>query len=390
MRKIGTRIYHKIERVHFGNGTFDRIAEEVDLLGGKRVLALVSGTLRRNTDLVTRLEAQLGERLVGIIDGIPAHNPRQAVIAVADQARAAGADLIVTLGGGSVMDCGQLVRLCLRHDVTTTAGLDAFRTVVHRDGTRVVPKYEGPTTPHIAVATTLSAAEFNPILGCTDTERGVKDIYAHPGLAAQVIILDPEVCRSTPERLWLSTGIRALDHCVETLVAPLCDAYSQGPALQGLSLLSKALPASKRDPDDLDARLNGLLGAWLGADHNMAAIPMGASHGIGHMLGGALGMAHGDTSCVMLPAVLAYNVDWTRQEQALVSAIMGRPGEAASVVVREFIESLGLPTHLSQLGIAADALPAVASAAMESHYLHNNPRPIRSEAEVMELLMTAM
>lgn len=389
MRRIGTRVYHKIERVHFGNGTFGRVAEEVERLGGTRVLALVSTTLRKNTDLVQQLEEQLGETLVGVIDGIPAHTHRTSVIAVAKQARALQTDLIVTLGGGSVMDCGQLVRLCLRHDISATDDLDRFRTMVHRDGIRVMPTYEGPTVPQIAIATTLSAAEFNPILGCTDIERGIKDIYTHPGLAAQVIILDPEVCRWTPPRLWLSTGIRALDHCVETIVAPLCDAYSLGPALQGLKLLRDGLPASKANPDDLDARLNGLLGAWLGADHNMAAIPMGASHGIGHMLGGGLGMAHGDTSCVMLPAVLAYNIDWTRDQQALVAATMGRPDEPAHIVVREFIEALGLPTRLSQLGIAKEALAAVASAAMESHYLHNNPRPIRSEAEVMELLLSA-
>lgn len=390
MRTYGTRTLNRTERIHFGAKSFDRIPEEIEKLGGTRVLALVSGTLRRNTDLVTCLEAMLGDQLVGIIDGIAAHNPRTAVIQVTRKAWALKADLIVTLGGGSVMDCGQLVRLCLRHDVDTTGDLDRFRHIVARDGSRVIPQFDGPTVPHIAVATTLSAAEFNPILGSTDTERGVKDIYTHPDLAAQVIILDPEVCRWTPQRLWLSSGIRALDHCVETIIAPLCDAYSLGPALHGVTLLTKALPASRDNPDDLDARLNGLFGAWLGSDHTMAAIPMGASHGVGHMLGGALGMAHGDTSCVMLPAVLAFNRDCTREQQAMVSAMMGRPGEDASVVVREFIEGLGLPTRLSQLGVGREAFAPIARAAMESHYLHNSPRPLRSEPDIMALLESAL
>lgn len=389
MRNFGTRVYHKIERVHFGAGTFNKIAEEVTALGGTRVVALVSTTLRANTDLVERLEASLGARLVGVIDGIPAHTHRGSVLKVAEEARALSANLVVTLGGGSVMDCGQMLRLCLHHNIRNSADMDRYRIVVARDGTRTMPSYEGPKIPQIAVATTLSAAEFNPMLGCTDTERGVKDIYAHRDLAAQVIILDPEVCVTTPVRLWSSTGIRALDHCIETLLSPALDAYSLGPALQGIKLLAEALPATMRDPSDLEARLNGLLGAWCGADHNMAFIPMGASHGIGHMLGGSLGMAHGDTSCVMLPAVLAFNHDATAARQAMVSDAMGRPGVPAATVVRDFIEGLGLSTRLSTLGIDKSGLARVAKAAMEAHYLHTNPRPIKSEAEVMELLLTA-
>lgn len=390
MRTRGLRTYHRIERVHYGAGSFGVIPDEAARLGATRVLALVSTTLRRNTDLVERLSALLGDRLAGIVDGIPAHTPRAAVIEVAAKARESGADLILTLGGGSVMDCGQLVRLCLEHDVRRTEQLDDFRAVVRRDGTRHVPQFRGPSTPQIAVATTLSAAEFNPILGCTDVDRGVKDLFTHPGLAAQVIILDPEVCRTTPQRLWLSSGIRAVDHCIETLAAPLCDDYSVGPALHGLKLLARSLPATRADPADLAARHDSLMGAWLAADHTMAAIPMGASHGIGHMLGGALGMAHGDTSCVMLPATLAYNLDWTRDAQALVSATMGRPGEPAADVVREFVQGLGLPTRLSELGVGREVFPSIAAAAMESHYLYNNPRPIRSEAQVMELLELAL
>jgi alcohol dehydrogenase class IV len=108
------------------------------------------------------------------------------------------------------------------------------------------------------------------------------------------------------------------------------------------------------------------------------------------MLGSVLGLGHGDTSCIMLPAVLAYNLNETIEAQALVSETMGRPGEPAAEVVRDFVESLGLQTRFSQIGVGEDVFPAIARAAMESHYLHNNPRPIRSEGEVIELLKMAL
>ncbi len=390
MRTRGSRTYHRIDRVHYGAGTFEMVPDEAKRLGAGRAIAIVSATLRRTTPLVDRLAAMLGPALVDIVEGVPAHTPRDAVIRVAERARAAKADLVITLGGGSVMDCGQLARLVLEHGLTSPDELDRFRTVVHRDGSREVPSFKGPTIPQIAIATTLSASEFNPILGATDTARKVKDIFVHPDIAPQIIILDPEVCLHTPERLWLSSGIRGIDHAVETICAPLVDEYSMGPALHALKLLTRALPASRREPSSTAHRLDCLIGTWLSADHTMAAIPKGASHGIGHMLGSVLGMGHGETSCIMLPAVLTYNLDYTREAQVLVAKTMGQPGQPAAQVVRDFVRSLGLPTGFREVGVGEEAFPAIAAAAMQSHYLFNNPRPIRSEADVIEVLRLAL
>jgi maleylacetate reductase len=386
----GLRTYNKTERVHYGSGAFEKISDEVGKLGGSRALALVSKTLRTKTDLVDRLEKTIGGRLAGVIDGIPAHNTRENIIRVTEQARALNADLILTFGGGSIMDCGQAVRLCLEHGVKAEKDLDPFRVRVQSDGAAFYPEYRSPTIPQIAIATTLSAAEFNPIFGSTDTRRKIKEIFREPGLAAKVIILDPDICTATPLRLWLSTGIRALDHCIETIMSPRCDPYSQGPALQGIRLLCGALPAAKRDPNDAVSRMNGLFGAWLSADHNMAYVPMGASHGIGHMLGGILGMAHGDTSCIMLPKVMAFNKPETPKEQAMIAEAMGRPNDPAYQVVQDFVSSLGLPTQLSELGVSEQDLAPVASAYMESPFLRSNPRPFESEEQILDLLRQAL
>lgn len=389
MRTRGYRTYHRIDRIHYGTGAVEVVPDEVARLGARRAFLIVSRTLDRTTSVVQDLRSRLGATYAGTFDSMPAHTPREAVVEAAAKAREAGADLILSVGGGTVMDAGQLVRLCLAHDVRRPDQLDAFRTVAKPDGTRYMPEYAAPQVPQVAVATTLSAGEFNPILGCTDVARGVKDLYAHPGLAAQVVVLDPAITVHTPQRLWLSSGIRALDHAIETICSPFVDDYSMGPALHALRLLTDHLPRTRDDPADLDARHRCFMAAWLSADHNQAFVPMGASHGVGHMLGGAYGVPHGETSCVMLPATLRFNIDACPEALATVSTVMGRPDVPAWQVVRDFVAGLGLPTTLDEVGVTRDNFAHLAAASMESHYVLNNPRRIRSQAEVLELLELA-
>src|ERR1019366_10794142 len=140
--------------------------------------------------------------------------------------------------------------------------------------------------PQIAIPTTLSGGDFNLPAGATDTRTMLKEIYRHPKLVPSVIVLDPAVTVRTPQWLWLSTGIRALDHAVETVCAPKADTRSYLDALQAIRLLARALPRTRQDPNDLAARLDAQLAVWLSMEHNRFGIPMGASHGIGHVLGG--------------------------------------------------------------------------------------------------------
>jgi len=204
-----------------------------------------------------------------------------------------------------------------------------------------------------------------------------------------VIVLDPAVTVRTPQWLWLSSGIRALDHAIETVCAPAADARSMLEALAAISLLASALPRTYRDPNDLAARLDAQLAVWLSMEHNRFGVSMGASHGIGHVLGGTCNVPHGYTSCVMLPAVLRYNENANPERQAMVAEAFGRKGEPAWRVVDGFIAGLGLPRSLAAVGVTEDRFETVAKAALLDHYLHTNPRPIRGIADIMEILRAA-
>jgi maleylacetate reductase len=384
--RSGTYVFPKMDRVVFGRPFAETVATEMERLGAKRLFVLASKTLADSTDSIEQLRERLRDRFAGVWTGIAAHTPRADVVAAAAAVGDASADVILTLGGGSVTDGGKMVRLCLSNGVTTPAALDRFRTRTSVDGTREQPKVAPPDRPLMAVPTTLSAGEYTAFAGCTDAERHVKEGYGQRQMAPDVVILDPAVTMHTPPWLWLSTGIRAVDHAVEDLCSIAPTPFSDGASRHALRLLSAGLMRSAAVPDDLQARLDCLSGAWLSMVGSQSGVPKGASHGIGHVLGGTAGVPHGYTSCIMLPPVLRFNKLVNHDRQTLVSEALERPGVDADIVVGDLIARLGLPRRLRDVGVARDQLDVIASHAMRDRWIHTNPRPIDGPATIRMLL----
>jgi maleylacetate reductase len=205
----------------------------------------------------------------------------------------------------------------------------------------------------------------------------------------QVVILDPAASLATPEWLFLSTGIRAVDHAVEDICSVDGQPISEAGALHALRLLGRGLPAVKADPGELDARLDCQLGAWLSMVGSQTGVSKGASHGIGHVLGGTAGVPHGYTSCVMLPHVLRFNHARNADKQARISEALGQPHEPAADVVGALIAGLGLPTRLRDVGVEEDQFDLIAANAMHDRWIHTNPRKIEGPSVVRALLETA-
>lgn len=385
----GTYENFAVDRIVYGHPAAEVLAAEAARLGARRVFMLVSRTLDRETGWVDALRSALSQRYAGTYVGMPQHTPRDAVLNATNAARIAGADLIVSVGGGSLTDAAKMVRLALRHDVTSIEDFDRFVVRVQPDGSRVAPEYAAPEIDQITIPTTLSGGDFNPPAGCTDPRTMLKEIYRHPRLMPRIIVLDPAMTLRTPMWLWLSTGIRALDHAVETICADTAEPRSWLESLHAVQLLRSALPRTKADFSDLSARLDAQLAVWLATEHNRFGISMGASHGIGHVLGGTCNVPHGYTSCVMLPAVLRWNEPATAARQKLVAEAMGAPDQAARQALDEFIAGLGLPRTLAAVGVTEAQFSTVARAAMLDHYLHRNPRPVHGEADVMQILRLA-
>jgi maleylacetate reductase len=380
----GRVVFGAMDEVVFGEPAATAIPAQMDRLGTTRAFLMVSGTLNRETDEIDKIRDSLGSRCVGTFDKMPPHTPREAVIAAAEQARAAGADLIVTVGGGSITDGAKAVQLCLANNVRTIDGIDAIRT---RKG--VVPPMNEPSVRQISVPTTIAGGEFGAAAGVTNLRIRVKEMLRHDLTIPRAVILDPAITLHTPQWLFLSTGIRAVDHCVEALCSQEAHPYADAQALKGLSMLAQGLPRVKADPHDLDARLDCQIGTWLSMGPSAAGVPMGASHGIGYVLGAAFGVPHGYTSCVMLPAVMRWNSPVNAERQALVSAAMGQPGQDAADVLDGFIRGLGMPRSLQDVRVGPEHFEAIAEQAMRTPWVPRNPRKIEGPAQVREILLLA-
>jgi maleylacetate reductase len=389
MLPSGRVVFGHMDEVIFGKPAAEAVAGQVHRLGATRVLLMVSHSLNRNTDEIDQVRRALGNRCAGSFDRMPAHTPRAAVIRATEAARAAEADLIVTIGGGSITDGAKAVQMCLANDIRSPEAIDRLRAVKGPDGVVGPPPMNPPTVRQISVPTTLSGGEFSAIAGVTDERTKVKELLRHPFIIPSAVVLDPAITVHTPEWLWLSTGVRAVDHCVEGVCSNEANAFGDAQALKGLGLLSSGLPRVKVAPKDLAARLDCQMGTWLSMGPLASGVPMGASHGIGYVLGAEFGVPHGHTSCIMLPAVMRWNKPVNADRQALISMAMSEANSDAGDALDALIRGLGMPRSLGAVKIGRDSFERIAVQAMATPWVPRNPRPIDGPAEVREILELA-
>ena len=380
----GRVVFGAMDEVVFGQPAAAAIVAQMDRLGASRAFLMVSGSLNRQTDEIAKIRDAVSARCVGLFDAMPPHTPREAVIAVSEAARAANADLIVTVGGGSITDGAKAVQLCLANNIRSVEAIDSIRVV-----RGVAPPLAAPTVRQISVPTTIAGGEFSSIAGVTNAATRVKEMLRHDLVMPRAAILDPAITVHTPEWLFLSTGIRAVDHCVEGLCSAECHPYAEAQAVKGLSLLARGLPRVKADPSDLAARMDCQIGTWLSMGPLSSGVPMGASHGIGYVLGAVYDVPHGHTSCVMLPFVMRWNRVTNAGRQALVANAMGHAGEDAGDVLDDFIRGLGMPRSLREVGVGPEHFERISEQAMGTPWIPRNPRRIEGPTQVREILALA-
>jgi len=322
----GTHTFLPTERVHFGTGSLKEL--EMEARSKDRAFVITGRTLHEQTDLIQRVEAILGDKHAGTYAGISQHTPGGAVEVAASEAEMAATDLLVAIGGGSVVD-----------------------------GTKAVARQLGYPV-QVAVPTTLSAAEWAHRVGVTDEEAGLKGGFADSQAVPMVVILDPETTVFTPEKLWLSTGIRALDHAVEGFLYGGPHPITDVTGLEGARKLMDLLPRSKKDPEDLNIRAELQIAAWLSYFAPLNT-PMGLSHELGRRLGASYDVPHGVTSCITLAPSLEVMRERIDQDRwtALSEALGGEPANR----VAELVEALDLPNKLSDVGVPEGDLNEIAA-----------------------------
>jgi maleylacetate reductase len=380
MIQIGRYSPAPAQEVIYGKPVAVALSEEIERRKVSRIVFVTNTSLNQPGGLGEVVKAALGNTCVAEVTGIRAHSPREDVVRLTTTLRDNGAEMVVALGGGSVCDATKAACLALANGVKAAADIDSIRV-----GASVTPA----TLPYISIPTTLSAGEYTAYAGVTDERIPRKEVLWDMSIAPDVVILDAAMTMATPPRLFFGTGIRAVDHAVETWcsinVTPLTEATS----LHALRILPRALALAKSDPDDLDNRLNCLIGAWLSVQGVATGVDLGASHGIGHVLGGTAGMPHGETSCVMLPHVLRYNASVNGDRQATLAAAMGDTKTSTADQIEALVKDLDLPGRLRDCDVAHDLLPTIAEESMLDMWIPTNPRSIAGPEDVLPLLEAA-
>lgn len=385
MRRTGVHNFPAIDRVIYGKPASEAIRDEAERLDAKRIFLIASRTLNSKTDEIEKIRRTLGDKHAATFDGIAQHTTRKQAAEVALHAKETRADLVVAVGGGSAVDLAKIVIMAMEHDIRDEAGFDPFPM---GPGVSQSP-FRSPTVRQIAVPSTLNGGEYNAAALVTDERQKLKQIFFHPQMMPVAIILDPALTLHTPTKLWMGSGTRSMDHGIEALCSPAGTPLADEVVLAGIRTLREGMLQTLQQPDDLEARRMSQYGSWLASFGLQARVPMGASHGIGHVLGGTFDVPHYYCTPVIMPSLLRYNKPFTEDAQKRLATALGAPGGEAADAFAEFTRRLGLPGRLAEVGIGEDKFDRISKIAINHRFVKANPRPFKDEADIVALLRMA-
>jgi alcohol dehydrogenase class IV len=352
-------------------GGVARLGELVDRVGGARALVVCGRTVAEGS-ILQRVRDGLGRRCAGVFAGVEAHTPLPSVEAAGAAFRQAGADVIVSVGGGSATDTGK--GLAVMH--ASDGDYRPFRHRIENGRPTATPLPAGRVPPHIAVPTVPGAgSELLSSCGVLDPVRRAKMRFVDPALVPRISLVDAEIVALCGRDLTVSTGVAILVRCIEVLYSRERNPVSDALVLHALRLVVPALPLGLSRPDDLDAREACLYAALMST---LAA--MNAEVSVAHALGSAVAarylLPHGVPQALLLPIVMADLLP-PAGLPLLDDAVAAAPaGADAPARIGALVQGLGVGPRLRDLGVPEADLPALAEEAARHTLLVHAPRPI--------------
>jgi len=325
-----------------------------------------------------------GVTVGGIFDDVPPNSEVQVVERGAEIAAAAGCDMLIALGGGSVMDTAKGMNVLLSEG----------GSLLDYEGAGLITH---PLRPFIAIPTTAgTGSEVTIAAVIRDEAQGLKLEFNSPFMMPDLAILDPELTVSLPPGLTAATGMDALTHAIESVISTGSQPLSDALAIGAIKLIAANLRQAVAHGDDLEARGNMLLAA------NMAGIAfsnalLGIVHAMAHPCGGRYGVPHGIANSILLPYGMEYNLPACADRLAEVAAALGvdtrgMDDEAAALAgiaaVRQLAADCGLPARLSEVGVPRDGLAQLAADSQGDAMMMTNPL-YAGEEEVLALYEAA-
>lgn len=375
-------------RIVFGVGAVGRLSELVGEIGCSRALVICGSTVARG-EMLAKVKSGLGARLAGVFAEAKSHTPIEMVERGLAAFRDCGADVLVTVGGGSTIDAGKAIAVML----ATSGDLAPYAIRYAPGGEMQRAPLPRRAVLHIAVPTTAgSASDVMPTAACRDPQSRRKLLFWDDALVPATTVLDPDMAVHTPPALTAATGMTAMARAVESLYSGRRHPISTALALHAVRLLRDALPRSVAAPEDREARAACQMACTMSG---MAAINAMVSvvHAIGHIVGGRYALQHGISHAMLLAPGMRRLLPVIDDAQSLLLDALGgarqgsaeADGAAAADAIADFVRGLPLPQRLRDVGVTEDELTEIAHLTMSDYMMANLPRPML-EPEVLALL----
>ncbi len=377
------------QEIIFGADSVTRLGDAVERFHWRRLMLCSTGSMRRGGHIAS-LERALGTRLVALYEHVQPHVPDFQVAEVLELASEKEIDALIGMGGGSPIGMAKAVSMALEEKRTGQLARAAF-------------PIDQPLIPVVAIPTTYAGSEMTPMYGITYHNDGAarKVTLTDAKVTPKLVIYDPLLTLNLSPEMTASTGINALAHCIEALYSITRNPLSTSAALGGVRSIYTALPHCYVDGNDLEARTEMLVGAFL-AGTALSHVSMALHHGLCHTLGGTAGVPHGVANSIILPHAMRFNLDATAPQLAQAAEAMGigrnqsvssKSNKAAAEEVVEriyaLISQMKLPQHLCYVGVKEVDLPYLAQLALKSRAVQSNPKPITDAAQIEKVLRAA-
>ncbi|HTY26427.1 MAG TPA: iron-containing alcohol dehydrogenase [Desulfomonilaceae bacterium] len=380
-------------RIMYSPGLRRELGYEMAQLGATKVVMFTDEGLVKAgvADAVAEEVKNSALKLVGTFDEILQDARIENINEGAEFYRKTGADAMVAVGGGSVMDTAKAV------NILVGSGEKDFRPLAEQAGL-----WEGaqPLPPHVAFPTTAgTGCEVTTAMVVLDTEARAKLQVTHPYCNSDIAMLDPELTVRLPPKITASTGMDALTHAIEGITSTGAQPISDALGLHAVRLIFKYLPLAVKEPDNIDARGNMLIAGTL-AGMCFVNTMLGAAHATAHALGAFYGVPHGFANAIMLPVVMDFNSEHSPERYMMIADAMGLdvagkgPLQAAKEAVEAVIRlksEIGLTETLKDFNVPADPeklMPMVELAGTDGQISYN-PRYLEEE-DILGLYMKAI
>lgn len=373
---------------YFGPGAREVLPKEIQRLG------LHKAFVATDKDLI---KFGVAEKVLCVLDraGIPYEifseikpNPTVSNVKAGVEAFAAsGADFILAIGGGSSIDTAKAVGIITNNP--------SFSDVVSLEG---VADTKNKAVPIIALPTTAgTAAEVTINYVITDEKNEKKMVCVDPNDIPAIAIVDAELMYTLPKSLTAATGLDALTHAIEGLITKGAWEMSDMFEIKAIEMITRYLETAVFEPTNAEAR-NGMAVAQYIAGMAFSNVGLGVVHGMAHPLGAIFDIPHGVANALLLPIVMEFNASAALDKYVQIAKAMNvytsgmsreEAAEAAVKAVKDLSVKVGIPQHLSELGIKESDLEKLAAAAFADVCTPGNPKEVTKEI-ILELYKKAL